>query len=570
MWRVREDIGSLAKRFRDFGFVETGGRSLEGSVEEGGSGFNLDDSGFVDKRQVDLNHRTAVLEGQSNKTISCFYCLLVHGSDLWRVEASTGSDSSGSEDSSSLLVQLGPILYIRDATFLLPVHFSSQHLLWYGYDRKPFIDLQHPNGQFTYTSGEGLSTSAFLPFRGGLLQAQGQYPGEMKFSYSRKNKWGTRITPTVQWPDRSFTVGLDQALSLKRSGLMVRPSVQVSLNPTFGGSNPGVRAEIVHSVREELSLLCGCALPTHPSAYASVSASTGEEISAEDLGGATVHCKTSGVADYFAQEDGRWIKTYSPDYKEPLYDIEELRSIAPTDLKQSFDIRSIIARTVDGSEFDEFKKLYGTTLVTGFARIHGNPVGIIGNNGVLFNESALKGAHFIELCTQRNIPLIFLQNITGFMVGSKSEAGGIAKAGAKMVMAVSCAKVPKITIVVGGSFSAGNYAMCGRPYSPDFMFFWPNAKISVMGGAQAAGVLTQVERSNKKKRGIQGTNEEEENFKAKVVEAYEKEGNAYYSTARLWDDGIIDPAETRKVLGLCLSASTNRAPECTKFGVFRM
>ncbi|XP_074347309.1 uncharacterized protein LOC141686154 [Apium graveolens] len=257
MWRVREDIGSLAKRFRDFGFVETGGRSLEGSVEEGGSGFNLDDSGFVDKRQVDLNHRTAVLEGQSNKTISCFYCLLVHGSDLWRVEASTGSDSSGSEDSSSLLVQLGPILYIRDATFLLPVHFSSQHLLWYGYDRKngmhticpavwsknrscsmmsliclnplacPFIDLQHPNGQFTYTSGEGLSTSAFLPFRGGLLQAQGQYPGEMKFSYSRKNKWGTRITPTVQWPDRSFTVGLDQALSLKRSGLMVRPSVQV-------------------------------------------------------------------------------------------------------------------------------------------------------------------------------------------------------------------------------------------------------------------------------------------------------------------------------------------------------
>ncbi|KAL8131847.1 hypothetical protein AgCh_007672 [Apium graveolens] len=291
----REDIGSLAKRFRDFGFVETGGRSLEGSVEEG---FNLNDSRFGDKRQRSLNI-TSTYDSRRRKVRSA----LSAGSDLWRVEASTGSDTSDSEDSSSLLVQLGPILYIRDATFLLPVHFSSQHLLWYGYDRKngmhticpavwsknrswsmmslvclhplacPFIDLQHPNGQFTYTSGEGLSTSAFIPFGGGLLQAQGQYPGEMKFSYSRKNKWGTRITPTVQWPDRSFTLGLDQALSWKRSGLMVRPSVQVSLNPTFGGSNPGVRAEIVHSVREELNLICGCALATHPSAYASVSVS---------------------------------------------------------------------------------------------------------------------------------------------------------------------------------------------------------------------------------------------------------------------------------------------------------
>lgn len=323
-----------------------------------------------------------------------------------------------------------------------------------------------------------------------------------------------------------------------------------------------------------------------------VKAATGEEISAEDLGGATVHCKTSGVADHFAQDElhalaiGRNIiknlhmaanhgtkeglQHNIPDYKEPLYDVKELRSIAPTDLKQSFDIRSIIARLVDGSEFDEFKKLYGTTLVTGFAKIHGQPVGILGNNGILFNESALKGAHFIQLCTQRNIPLVFLQNITGFMVGSKSEAGGIAKAGAKMVMAVSCAKVPKITVVVGGSFGAGNYAMCGRAYSPDFMFFWPNAKISVMGGTQAAGVLTQVERSNKEKRGIQWTNVEEETFKAKVVEAYDRESNAYYSTARLWDDGIIDPADTRKIIGLCISASTNRAPEPTKFGVFRM
>ncbi|KAK6916436.1 Acetyl-CoA carboxylase [Dillenia turbinata] len=318
-----------------------------------------------------------------------------------------------------------------------------------------------------------------------------------------------------------------------------------------------------------------------------VKAATGEVVSAEDLGGATVHCKTSGVSDYFAQDEihalaiGRNIvknlhmagkqgtinqMQSSPlKYEEPLYDVQELRSIAPTDLRQSFDIRAIIARIVDGSEFDEFKKLYGTTLVTGFARIYGQPVGILGNNGILFNESALKGTHFIELCTQRNIPLIFLQNITGFMVGSRSEANGIAKSGAKMVMAVSCAKVPKITVVVGGSFGAGNYAMCGRAFSPNFMFFWPNARISVMGGAQAAGVLSQIEKSNRKKQGIEWSAEEEEAFKAKVVEAYEREGSPYYSTARLWDDGIIDPADTRRVLGLCLAASTaNRAAEDTK------
>ncbi|KAG7022452.1 Methylcrotonoyl-CoA carboxylase beta chain, mitochondrial [Cucurbita argyrosperma subsp. argyrosperma] len=323
-----------------------------------------------------------------------------------------------------------------------------------------------------------------------------------------------------------------------------------------------------------------------------VKAATGEEVSAEDLGGASVHCKTSGVSDYFAQDEmhalalGRNIvknlhmagkeglinelQNVNEDFKEPLYDVRELRSIAPTDHKQSFDIRSVIARIVDGSEFDEFKKLYGTTLVTGFARIFGQPVGIIGNNGILFNESALKGAHFIELCTQRKIPLVFLQNITGFMVGSRSEANGIAKSGAKMVMAVSCAKVPKVTIIVGGSFGAGNYAMCGRAYSPNFLFLWPNARISVMGGAQAAGVLSQIEKSNKKKQGIQWEKEEEERFKAKVVDAYDREGSSYYSTARLWDDGIIDPADTRKVIGLCISASQNRAPEDTKFGVFRM
>ncbi|GAU19924.1 hypothetical protein TSUD_95290 [Trifolium subterraneum] len=323
-----------------------------------------------------------------------------------------------------------------------------------------------------------------------------------------------------------------------------------------------------------------------------VKAATGEEVSAEDLGGAAVHCKTSGVSDYFAQDElhalslgrdivknlhmaGRDVSTnglqnMNYEYKEPLYDVNELRSIAPTDLKQQFDIREVISRIVDGSEFDEFKKLYGTTLVTGFARIFGQPVGIIGNNGILFNESALKGAHFIELCTQRNIPLVFLQNITGFMVGSKSEANGIAKSGAKMVMAVSCAKVPKITIIVGGSFGAGNYAMCGRAYSPNFMFLWPNARISVMGGAQAAGVLAQIEKGNKKKQGIQWNKEEEEKFKTKVVEAYEREGSPYYSTARLWDDGIIDPADTRKIIGLCVSASLNRATENTKYGVFRM
>uniref|UniRef100_A0ACD5ZYZ3 Uncharacterized protein n=1 Tax=Avena sativa TaxID=4498 RepID=A0ACD5ZYZ3_AVESA len=320
-----------------------------------------------------------------------------------------------------------------------------------------------------------------------------------------------------------------------------------------------------------------------------VKAATGEEISAEDLGGAAVHCKISGVSDHFAQDElhglalGRNIVknlhmaakvTNVPNsachYQEPLYDVHELRSIAPSDMKQSFDIRSVIARTVDGSEFDEFKKLYGTTLVTGFAKICGQPVGIIGNNGILFTESALKGAHFIELCAQRNIPLIFLQNITGFMVGSKSEASGIAKAGAKMVMAVSCAKVPKITIIVGGSFGAGNYGMCGRAYSPNFLFMWPTARISVMGGIQAAGVLAQIEKSNRKRQGVEWTKDEEEAFKAKVVEAYDKEGSPYYSTARLWDDGIIDPADTRRVLSLCLSASAKPVPEDTKYGVFRM
>ncbi|KAG2245042.1 hypothetical protein Bca52824_093105 [Brassica carinata] len=312
-----------------------------------------------------------------------------------------------------------------------------------------------------------------------------------------------------------------------------------------------------------------------------VKAATGEVVSAEDLGGATVHCNVSGVSDYFAQEfrtkeAALILQTSCMDskqnveYKEPLYDITELRSIAPVDHKQQFDVRSIIARIVDGSEFDEFKKQYGTTLVTGFARIYGRTVGIIGNNGILFNESALKGAHFIELCSQRKIPLVFLQNITGFMVGSRAEANGIAKSGAKMVMAVSCAKVPKITIITGASFGAGNYAMCGRAFSPDFMFMWPNARIGIMGGPQAAGVLSQIERATKKRQGVKWTEEEEEVFKKKTVDTYEREASAYFSTARLWDDGVIDPSDTRKVLGLCLSAASNRPLEDTRFGVFRM
>ncbi|GLJ49601.1 hypothetical protein SUGI_1052300 [Cryptomeria japonica] len=322
-----------------------------------------------------------------------------------------------------------------------------------------------------------------------------------------------------------------------------------------------------------------------------VKAATGEEVSAEDLGGALVHCKTSGVSDHYANDElhglaiGRRIvknlhmagnkeleggTCFSSEVQQPLYDEKELWGIVSADHKQLFDVRSIIARIVDGSEFDEFKKMYGTTLVTGFARIFSHPVGIIGNNGILFTESALKGAHFIELCAQRQIPLIFLQNITGFMVGSKSEASGIAKAGAKMVMAVSCAKVPKITVIVGGSFGAGNYGMCGRAYSPNFLFLWPTARISVMGGAQAAGVLAQIEKVNRKRQGIEWTTEEEEEFKAKVVESYEREGNAYYATARLWDDGIIDPADTRKVLGLALTATRQDTPTRTTYGVFRM
>jgi len=317
-----------------------------------------------------------------------------------------------------------------------------------------------------------------------------------------------------------------------------------------------------------------------------VKAATGEVVSAEELGGAEVHTKKSGVADYMAENDRHALSLCrrivaglntkkSIDIRlqkpaEPKYDPAELDGIVPLDLKKQYDVREVIARLVDASEFDEFKALYGTTLVTGFAHIHGMPVGILGNNGILFSESALKAAHFIELCCQRRVPLLFLQNISGFMVGRDYEAGGIAKDGAKMVTAVACAQVPKITVIVGGSYGAGNYGMCGRAYGPRFLFTWPNARISVMGGEQAASVLATVRRDNNEAAGKTWSETDEEEFKRPIRDQYDAEGNPYYATARLWDDGIIAPTETRRVLALCFSAALNAPIPETTFGVFRM
>ncbi len=317
-----------------------------------------------------------------------------------------------------------------------------------------------------------------------------------------------------------------------------------------------------------------------------VKAATGEEVSAEDLGGADVHTRLSGVADYFAQNDHhalslarnivQHLNRRKPDQirlhepVEPLYPVQELYGVIPTDTRKPYDVREVIARLVDGSEFDEFKARYGTTLVCGFARIWGYPVGIIANNGILFSESALKGAHFIELCCQRKIPLVFLQNITGFMVGRKYENEGIARNGAKMVTAVATAQVPKFTVIIGGSFGAGNYGMCGRAYSPRFLWMWPNARISVMGGEQAASVLATVRRDGIEAKGGKWSAEEEDAFKQPIRDQYEHQGHPYYASARLWDDGVIDPAQTRTVLGLGLSASLNAPIEDMKFGVFRM
>ena len=317
-----------------------------------------------------------------------------------------------------------------------------------------------------------------------------------------------------------------------------------------------------------------------------VKAATGEVVTAEDLGGGDVHTRLSGVADHLAENDAHAlniarnivanlnrVKPVSlslETVEEPIYDPAEIYGIIPTDTRKPYDVREVIARVVDGSRFDEFKARYGNTLVTGFARLYGMPVGIVANNGILFGESAQKGAHFIELCGQRNIPLVFLQNITGFMVGRKYENGGIAKDGAKMVTAVSTVQVPKLTVLIGGSFGAGNYGMCGRAYSPRFLWMWPNSRISVMGGEQAASVLATVRRDGIEAKGGQWSAEEEDAFKAPIRDQYEAQGHPYYATARLWDDGVVDPAQTRRLLGLSLSASLNAPIPETRFGVFRM
>ncbi|TMH37566.1 MAG: methylcrotonoyl-CoA carboxylase [Betaproteobacteria bacterium] len=317
-----------------------------------------------------------------------------------------------------------------------------------------------------------------------------------------------------------------------------------------------------------------------------VKAATGEIVSAEELGGADVHTRISGVADHFAVNDHHAlaiarnvvahmnrVKSAALDVaapREPLYATEELYGVINADIRKPYDVHEVIARIVDGSELDEFKARYGTTLVTGFARLWGYPIGVIASNGVLYSESAQKGAHFIELASQRRVPLIFLQNITGFMVGQKYEAGGIAKDGAKMVTAVSCARVPKFTVIIGGSYGAGNYGMCGRAFGPRFLWMWPNARISVMGGEQAATVLATIRRDAIEAKGERWSDDEENAFKLPIREQYEREGHPYYASARLWDDGVIDPADTRKVLGLAISAALNRPIDKTTFGVFRM
>ena len=317
-----------------------------------------------------------------------------------------------------------------------------------------------------------------------------------------------------------------------------------------------------------------------------VKAAIGEIVSAEELGGGDVHTRLSGVADHLADDDRHALAiarrivaslnrrkpetvVHAPS-EEPLFDPKEIHGVIPQDTRKPYDVREVIARIVDGSRLDEFKARYGATLVTGFARIHGMPIGIIANNGILFSESAQKGAHFIELCCERRVPLLFLQNITGFMVGKKVENAGIARDGAKMVTAVATAQVPKLTVLIGGSFGAGNYGMCGRAYSPRFLWMWPNARISVMGGEQASAVLATVKRDGIESRGGAWSADEERAFKAPLLEQYEHQGHPYYASARLWDDGVIDPADTRRVLGLSLAATLNAPIPATKFGVFRM
>ncbi|MGF1472564.1 MAG: carboxyl transferase domain-containing protein [Rubrobacteraceae bacterium] len=347
---------------------------------------------------------------------------------------------------------------------------------------------------------------------------------------------------------------------------------------TAGGAYVPAMSDEVVIVREQGTIFLG--------GPPLVKAATGEEVTAEELGGAEVHTRLSGVADHFAENDEHALAIVRQivahlnrekrvpwtveETEEPLYEAAELYGVVPQDYRQGYDVREIIARVVDGSRLHEFKPRYGETLVCGFARIMGHPVGILANNGILFSESALKGTHFIELCCSRGVPLVFLQNITGFMVGREYEAGGIAKDGAKMVMAVANANVPKFTVVIGGSFGAGNYGMCGRAYSPRFLWMWPNARISVMGGEQAANVLLTVQEDNLEREGEALSEEEREEFREPILEKYEEEGNPYHSTARLWDDGVIDPVDTRMVLALGLAAAANAPPEDTRYGIFRM
>ncbi len=379
------------------------------------------------------------------------------------------------------------------------------------------------------------------------------------------------------FPDREHfgRIFYNQA-TLSAAGI---PQIAVVMGScTAGGAYVPAMADEAIIVREQGTIFLG--------GPPLVKAATGEVVTAEELGGGDVHTRISGVADHLAEDDRhalalcrRIVAALPPpqraqldlaEPREPLYPADDLYGILPEDLREPFDVRELIARLVDGSVLHEFKPRYGTTLVCGFARIWGYPVGILANNGVLFSESALKGAHFVELCCQRRIPLLFLQNITGFMVGRKYEHGGIAKDGAKLVTAVACAQVPKFTLIVGGSFGAGNYAMCGRAYEPRFLWMWPNARISVMGGEQAASVLAQIRRDALAAKGVNWAPEEEEAFKAPIREQYERQGHPYYASARLWDDGVLDPVDTRRVLALALAAALNAPIPETRFGIFRM
>jgi 3-methylcrotonyl-CoA carboxylase beta subunit len=382
---------------------------------------------------------------------------------------------------------------------------------------------------------------------------------------------------TDVFPDRDHfgRIFYNQA-TLSASGI---PQIAVVMGScTAGGAYVPAMADESIIVKEQGTIFLG--------GPPLVKAATGETVTAEELGGADVHTRVSGVADHYALDDHHALaiarrivgnlnraKPLAAEIAEPRpprYAADELYGVINADIKKPYDVREVIARIVDASDLDEFKARYGTTLVTGFAHIHGYPVGIVANNGVLYSESALKAAHFIELCSQRRVPLVFLQNITGFMVGRKYEAGGIAKDGAKMVTAVSCTNVPKFTVIIGGSYGAGNYGMCGRAFNPRFLWMWPNARISVMGGEQAATVLATIRREAIEAKGGAWSAEEENAFKAPLRAQYEREGHPYYASARLWDDGVIDPADTRRVLALALSAAMNRPIEATTFGVFRM